>query len=62
MEASEKGLIPEKIGWGDFEAIKALINDIAYSRGLGAVLAKASGSQPQPSAKAQAIGRCMLKA
>ena len=40
MEASEKGLIPEKIGWGDFEAIKALINDIAYRRGLGAVLAE----------------------
>ncbi|MCL4429520.1 MAG: aldehyde ferredoxin oxidoreductase family protein [Chloroflexi bacterium] len=39
MEASEKGLIDEKIGWGDFEAIKALISDIAYRRGLGAVLA-----------------------
>ena len=40
MEASEKRLISEKIGWGDFEAIKALINDIAYKRGLGAVLAE----------------------
>ena len=40
MEASEKGLIPEKIGWGDFEGIKTLINDIAYRRGLGAVLAE----------------------
>ncbi len=40
MEASEKGLIPQKIGWGDFEAIKALIYDIAYRRGLGAVLAE----------------------
>jgi aldehyde:ferredoxin oxidoreductase len=39
MEASEKGLIDAKIDWGDFEAIKALINDIAYRRGLGAVLA-----------------------
>jgi aldehyde:ferredoxin oxidoreductase len=39
MEASEKGLIDEKIGWGDFEAIKSLISDIAYRRGLGAVLA-----------------------
>jgi aldehyde:ferredoxin oxidoreductase len=39
IEASEKGLISEKIGWGDFEAIKALINDIAYRRGLGAFLA-----------------------
>jgi aldehyde:ferredoxin oxidoreductase len=40
MEASEKGLIPEKIRWGQFEEIKALINDIAYRRGLGAVLAE----------------------
>ena len=40
MEASEKGLISEKIGWGDFETAKSLINDIAYRRGLGAVLAE----------------------
>jgi aldehyde:ferredoxin oxidoreductase len=40
MEASEKGLISEKIAWGDFETIRALINDIAYRRGLGAVLAE----------------------
>jgi len=40
MEASEKGLITEKIGWGEFEEIKALINDLAYRRGLGAVLAE----------------------
>lgn len=40
MEASEKGLIPQKIRWGDFEAIKALIGDIAYRRGLGAILAE----------------------
>jgi aldehyde:ferredoxin oxidoreductase len=40
MEASEKGLISEKIGWGDFDAIKALIDDIAYRRGFGAVLAE----------------------
>jgi aldehyde:ferredoxin oxidoreductase len=40
MEASEKGLIAEKIRWGQFEEIKALINDIAYRRGLGAVLAE----------------------
>ncbi len=39
MEASEKGLIKEEIHWGAFEAIKALINDIAYRRGLGATLA-----------------------
>ena len=38
MEASEKGLISERIGWGDFEAIKALVSDIAYRRGVGAVL------------------------
>ena len=40
MEASEKGLIAEKVSWGDFQAVKALINDIAYRRGLGAVLAE----------------------
>jgi len=40
MEASQKGLIPEKIGWGDFEAIKALIHDIAHKQGLGATLAE----------------------
>jgi aldehyde:ferredoxin oxidoreductase len=40
MEASERGLIAEKIQWGQFEEIKALIVDIAYRRGLGAVLAE----------------------
>ncbi len=40
MEASEKGLIAEKIQWGDFEKIKVLINDIAFRRGFGAVLAE----------------------
>ncbi len=40
MEASQKGLIPEKIVWGDFEAIKALIHDIAHKQGLGATLAE----------------------
>jgi len=40
IEASEKGLIAEKIRWGDFDAIKALIFDIAYRRGVGAVLAE----------------------
>lgn len=39
MEASEKRLIAEKVRWGDFEAIKALVNDIAYRRGLGNLLA-----------------------
>jgi aldehyde:ferredoxin oxidoreductase len=40
MEASEKGLIKEKIRWGDFEKIKELINDVAYRHGLGVVLAE----------------------
>jgi aldehyde:ferredoxin oxidoreductase len=39
MEASEKRLIAETVRWGDFEAIKALVNDIAYRRGLGNLLA-----------------------
>jgi aldehyde:ferredoxin oxidoreductase len=34
MEASEKGLIEEKIGWGQFKATKELIGDIAFRRGL----------------------------
>jgi aldehyde:ferredoxin oxidoreductase len=40
MEASEKGLINERIRWGQLEEAKALINDIAYRRGLGAILAE----------------------
>jgi aldehyde:ferredoxin oxidoreductase len=40
MEASEKKLIPEKIYWGKFKETKSLINDIAYRRGFGAVLAE----------------------
>lgn len=39
MEASEKGLITEDIPWGNFQAIKKLIEDIAYRRGFGATLA-----------------------
>ncbi len=39
IEASEKRLIAEKVRWGDFEAIKALVIDIAYRRGLGNLLA-----------------------
>lgn len=40
MEASEKGLINEKIPCGDFKASEALIEDIAHRRGsLGSVLA-----------------------
>jgi aldehyde:ferredoxin oxidoreductase len=40
MEASEKGLIEEKIPWGKFKTAKALVEDIAFKRGLGAVLAE----------------------
>jgi aldehyde:ferredoxin oxidoreductase len=40
MEASEKGLITDQIHWGQFQEIKALINDIAHRRGFGAVLAE----------------------
>jgi aldehyde:ferredoxin oxidoreductase len=40
MEASEKGLIKEKIPWGGFTASKALIKDIAFRQGyLGNLLA-----------------------
>ncbi len=40
MEASEKGLIAQQIGWGQFEETKELIIDIAYRRGFGAILAE----------------------
>jgi len=40
MEASEKGLIKEKIRWGKFKDTKALVEDIAYRRGLGDMLAE----------------------
>ncbi|MEM3874903.1 MAG: aldehyde ferredoxin oxidoreductase family protein [Candidatus Bathyarchaeia archaeon] len=40
MEASEKGLISEKIPWGNYKAARALIEDIAYKRGIGAILAE----------------------
>ncbi len=40
MECSEKGLISEKIGWGQLEKTKELINDIAYRRSFGAILAE----------------------
>ena len=40
MEASERGLIEEKVPWGGFKASKALVKDIAYRRGyLGNLLA-----------------------
>jgi aldehyde:ferredoxin oxidoreductase len=40
METSEKGLVPEEIRWGKFKETKALIDDIAYRRGFGDVLAE----------------------
>jgi len=40
MEASEKGLIKEKISWGKFKETKELIKDIACRRGLGDLLAE----------------------
>jgi aldehyde:ferredoxin oxidoreductase len=40
MEASEKGLIKEKVPWGSFKSTKALIGDIALRRGLGDMLAE----------------------
>jgi len=40
MEASEKGLIKEKVQWGKFKETKALIGDIAYRRGFGSMLAE----------------------
>jgi len=40
MEASEKKLVKEKISWGDYSVAKDLAEDIAYKRGLGAILAE----------------------
>lgn len=40
METSQKRLIAEKFHWGKFKETKALINDIAYRRGFGDVLAE----------------------
>ena len=40
MEASERNRTPEKIGWGDVDKIAALLNDIAYRKGMGAILAE----------------------
>jgi aldehyde:ferredoxin oxidoreductase len=40
MEASERRLIEESIHWGKFRDTKALVNDIAYRRGLGSILAE----------------------
>ena len=40
MEASEKGLIKEKIEWGDFNVAERLLKDIVYRRELGDLLAE----------------------
>jgi aldehyde:ferredoxin oxidoreductase len=40
IETSQKRRIPERINWGKFKETKALINDIAYRRGFGDVLAE----------------------
>lgn len=40
MELSEKKLIKEKIEWGDFKAAVEIIQDIAFRRGLGDLLAE----------------------
>ena len=40
MEASEKGVIREKVSWGNFGQAKALCEDIAFRRSLGSLLAE----------------------
>ena len=40
MEASEKGLIPEKIKWGDFEAAQKLVVEIGKGEGLGKLVSR----------------------
>jgi len=40
MEASERGLISEKIGWGDFEAAQRLVVDIGRGEGLGKLVSR----------------------
>jgi aldehyde:ferredoxin oxidoreductase len=40
MEASERGLIKEKLEWGNFKAAKSIVEDIAYRRGLGELLSQ----------------------
>lgn len=43
MEASERGLIPERVGWGDPYAIVGLVEKIARREGLGDRLADGIG-------------------
>ncbi len=40
MEASEKGLIEERIGWGDFEAAQRLTVEIGRDEGMGRLLSR----------------------
>jgi len=49
MEAYERGVIDESMSgrplrWGDGEAVLYLLNEIAYQRGLGAILSKGARS------------------
>lgn len=39
MEASEKGLLKEKLPWGSYESAKELIKNIAFKRSVGGLLA-----------------------
>jgi aldehyde:ferredoxin oxidoreductase len=38
MEASEKGLIEDKLEWGDFDDCKSVIADIVNNKGLGEIV------------------------
>jgi aldehyde:ferredoxin oxidoreductase len=38
MEASEKGLVDEKLKWGDFRGCNAVIDDLLANRGLGEII------------------------
>ena len=40
MEASEKKLVKHEISWGDFDGAKSLVEDVAYRRGVGAMMAE----------------------
>jgi aldehyde:ferredoxin oxidoreductase len=40
MEASEKGLIPEKVKWGNFEAAQKLVAEIGKGEGLGKLVCR----------------------
>ncbi len=48
MEASERGLLKDKLDWGDYQAVKQLISDIAFRRGtFGSALAEGTRSFAQ---------------